>query len=175
MAAHRQGRFWDYHDTLFVNMKALEDDDLVKYAGELGLDIEKFNKDRKDPEILKKVEADQNAAVSLGAKGTPAFFVNGNHVKGAKGFDEFKKLIDAELAKADAKLAAGLAADNVAFAVTADNNKQAFDLLVRHIPASKPKPPPAVVWKVPVHEDDASKGAPAEQSLITIAEWSEFQ
>ena len=124
MAAERQGRFWPYHDTLFANMKSLDDESLNQFAKELGLDVEQFKKDRKDKKIQERIDADQTAVVKLGAKGTPAFFVNGIHVKGAKPFPEFKKIIDAELEKVNAKIASGVAADNAVYAVFKENTKR---------------------------------------------------
>ena len=148
MAAHKQGRFWDYHDTLFANQKSLDEASLKKFATELGLDMAQFEKDLKDPAILKRIEADQSAAVKLGAKGTPAFFVNGNYVKGAKPFEEFKKIIDAEIGKVDAQIAKGADPENAVYAVTQANSKEAFDLLIRNVPVTKPPPAPPEIWKV---------------------------
>ena len=63
-------------------------------ANEIGLDLEKFEKDRKDPELTKIVEADYQQAVEIGLDGTPGFFVNGVFVNGAKSVDYFKGIID---------------------------------------------------------------------------------
>ena len=52
-AAARQGRFWEMHELLFHRQKALEDDDLRSYAGELGLDLRRFEQDRKGDEVLR--------------------------------------------------------------------------------------------------------------------------
>ena len=172
-AAARQGRFWDYHDTLFANQKLLKEDNLVQFAQDLGLDMEKFNVDRKDPKIKERIDADQASVVKLGARGTPAFFVNGIHVKGAKPFEEFKKIIDAELTKVNQKIAGGVAADNAVYAVFKENNKEAFDLLVRLLPIRKPPPPPEV-WKVSLRGNEAAKGAGAD-APVTIVEWSDFE
>jgi hypothetical protein len=174
MAAARQGKFWEMHDTLFANQKALDGDSLVQYATDLGLDVEKFKKDMEDPEVKKKIDADQAAAVALGATGTPAFFVNGINLSGAKPFEEFQKVIDAEIAKVDALIAAGAPADNAVYISMSKNNKQVLDLFVRNVPASKPKPPPTEVWKVAVRGEEPMKGN-KDGALVTIVEWSEFQ
>ena len=178
MAAARQGRFWDYHDTLFANQQSLDEANLVKFAGDLGLDVEKFKKDMKDPAIAKKIEADQAEAVALGATGTPAFFVNGVNLSGAKPFEEFKKTIDAEIGKVDAKIAAGVPAEKAAYAVMAENNQKARDLLVRHMPAAKAAPAGGEkkdeeVWKVAIRGDEPQVGP--DDALVTITEWSDFQ
>jgi protein-disulfide isomerase len=174
MAANRQGKFWEMHDTLFANQKALAKENLEKYAAELGLDVEKFKADMADPAIKKKVEADQAAAVSLGATGTPAFFINGIKLSGAKSFEEFKTTIDAEIKKADAKLAGGAAADNVAYQLMSENDSKVLDVFVRNVPSAKPADPPKEVWKVAVRGDEQMKGN-VKDPLVTIVEWSEFQ
>jgi len=99
MAAHEQGKFWDYHDKLFANQQKMSRDDLLRYAKELKLDVAKFTKDMDSGKYKAQIEADTNEANTLGASGTPAFFVNGRFVNGAKPFPEFAKLINAELTR----------------------------------------------------------------------------
>ncbi len=100
-AADRQGKFWEFHDKLFANQNTLSDANYKKYARELGLDIDKFSKDMTDPgnPATKRIETDKAEADSLGVTGTPAFFVNGRYLSGAKPFEDFAKVIDAELAR----------------------------------------------------------------------------
>jgi len=98
-AAHNQQKFWEYHDKLFLDTKKLKRDDLIAYAKELDLDMEQFQKDLDDLELKKKVDADKKEAVQLGATGTPAFFVNGRFLSGAKPFDAFAEVINEELKK----------------------------------------------------------------------------
>jgi protein-disulfide isomerase len=98
-AARNQGKFWEYHDKLFANQERLELGDLKQYAQELGLDIARFDKDRDDPELKTKVQADMAEATALGVKSTPTFFINGRLVRGAMPFETFATIIDQELAK----------------------------------------------------------------------------
>jgi protein-disulfide isomerase len=106
-AAHRQGKAWAMHDKMFANNKALTRDDLDKYAKEVGLDMAKFAKDMADPKLKDEVEADKKQGTSLGASGTPTFFVNGRQLVGAQPFEKFKELIDDEIKKADELVKAG--------------------------------------------------------------------
>ncbi|MCR9163183.1 MAG: DsbA family protein [Nannocystaceae bacterium] len=99
-AAGRQGKFWKMHDLLFDNQRALEDDDLLRYAKKLRLDRKRFRRDLKDQGLAQKVEDHQKQAAKLGARGTPSFFINGRFLQGAQPFDRFAELIDAELAHA---------------------------------------------------------------------------
>ena len=112
-AAGKQGKFWEMHDKLFENNKALGDEDILGYAKEIGLDTQQFQKDLKDSGIAKKVQAQQAQGMSLGARGTPAFFVNGRFLSGAQPVANFKKLIDEEVAKADKLIASGVAKKDV--------------------------------------------------------------
>lgn len=99
VAAHEQGRFWEYHDKLFQNTRKLKLENLREYAQELELDMQKFERDLVDQRTKKVVDADKKEASSVGITGTPGFFVNGRYLRGAKPFEEFAKLINAELAK----------------------------------------------------------------------------
>lgn len=112
-AAGRQGKFWEMHDQMFANQRALTDDNFEAWANELGLDIETFKKDLRDPALAKKAQADQKLGSTLGARGTPAFFVNGRFLSGAQPFDAFKALIDEEMKKADKLLASGVPRDQL--------------------------------------------------------------
>jgi protein-disulfide isomerase len=98
VCAEQQGKFWEYHDTLFANQQALADADLEKYAATLGMDADKFKACRADPASDSKVSADAAAARAAGLTGTPAFFVNGILVSGARPLDDFTKWVDSELA-----------------------------------------------------------------------------
>ena len=107
MAAHQQGKFWEFHDKLFANQQQLNLDTYKKYAKELGMDVARFEKDVTDPETKKTVDADKAEAQALGLTGTPGFFVNGRFLSGAKPFDEFAKAINAELARLNLKAPPG--------------------------------------------------------------------
>lgn len=96
--ANEQGKFWPYHDRLFGDPSKLGDSDLKASAAALGLDTGKFNACVDSHKYKERVEADMQAGVEAGVNGTPAFFINGRMLSGAQPFDEFKKVIDEELA-----------------------------------------------------------------------------
>jgi protein-disulfide isomerase len=98
LAAGAQGKFWEMHDLLFTNQKALKMTDLISYAKTLGLDIKKFQKSLDSREFQKQVETDMAFGKMLRVTATPTFFVNGNKITGAKAYPEFKNMIETLLA-----------------------------------------------------------------------------
>lgn len=97
--ANEQGQFWPYHDRLFADQSKLGNDDLKAAAVALGLDAAKFNACFDSHKYKARVDADTQAGNEAGVNGTPAFFINGRLLSGAQPFDEFKKVIDEELAR----------------------------------------------------------------------------
>jgi protein-disulfide isomerase len=113
MAANAQGKFWQMHDKLFGNQQALDRPSLDKYAQEIGLNMAKY-KVAMDSHLYKQqIEDDSKAGTAVGASGTPAFFINGQSLSGAQPFDSFKKVIDAELAKANELVKKGTPMDKL--------------------------------------------------------------
>jgi protein-disulfide isomerase len=107
LAAHAQGKFWDMHDLLFENQRALDKESLVQYATKLGLDMDRFNVDLESHAWRTAVERQMVDGRNAGVKGTPNFFINGRVVKGAVPFDSMKEVLDEELAHGKKLLAAG--------------------------------------------------------------------
>ena len=104
-AAYQQGKFWEFHDKLFANQKNLNEESYMKYARELGLDMDKFARDMSvvSTTTKKLIDSDKSEASSLGITGTPTFFVNGRFLSGARPFEDFAKLIDDALTHPPAK------------------------------------------------------------------------
>jgi protein-disulfide isomerase len=97
--ADEQGKFWALHDALFES-QALEPEALKEQAMRLGLDAAKFDSCLDSGRTAALVKRDQAAGQKAGVTGTPAFFINGRMLSGAQPEDEFKKVIDEELAGA---------------------------------------------------------------------------
>lgn len=110
MAAHRQGKFWEYHDKLFANQEKLKAEDFVRYAKELKLDVEKFQKDLKDPAIATAVQEDLKLSTKINVPGTPSFYINGYPV-GEQ--DSPLDVANRALKDADAALKRGIKPENV--------------------------------------------------------------
>jgi protein-disulfide isomerase len=86
-AAGAQGRFWEMHDFLFERQHQLEYDDLVRHAGELGLDVTRFERELVDRVHLDTVDRHRDSGISSGVDETPALFINGERYTGPYGTD----------------------------------------------------------------------------------------
>jgi protein-disulfide isomerase len=76
-AAGAQGRFWDMHEVLFENQEQLAPQYLRAYAGALGLDTERFDRELAEHVHADHVREDFMSGVRSGVNGTPTFFING--------------------------------------------------------------------------------------------------
>jgi protein-disulfide isomerase len=76
-AAARQDAFWAFHDALYLDQGRLDDPHLWERCAALGLDLERFQADRRDARIAERVRRDVREALRAGATNTPAIFVNG--------------------------------------------------------------------------------------------------
>ena len=81
-AAAAQGKFWEMHDMLYENQGALELDDLVVYATNLGLDVTAYMAALKSRAHLPRVKEDFSSGARSGVNGTPTFFINGTRFDG---------------------------------------------------------------------------------------------
>jgi protein-disulfide isomerase len=84
-AAGAQGKFWEMHDWLFEHQQALTDRDLVRYAAEIGLDVDRFTRELVTHVHAPRVREDFMSGVRSGVNGTPTIFING--VRHDGGFD----------------------------------------------------------------------------------------
>jgi predicted DsbA family dithiol-disulfide isomerase len=98
LCAQDQGKYWEMHEKLFANQKALELAQLKQHAKDLGLEAARFDKCLDSGEKAALVDASKKAGEEAGVNGTPAFFINGRPLSGAQPFEKFKEIIDAELA-----------------------------------------------------------------------------
>ena len=106
-AAGEQGKFWEMHDRLYADQQHLDRATYEKYAQALGLDLGKFKRALDAQKGKPAIESDAAAGNKIGARGTPAFFINGKFLSGAQPFEAFKTKIDEELAAARELIAHG--------------------------------------------------------------------
>ena len=96
-AAHAQGKFFEMHETLFANMRALSRENIEQYAQQIGLDMDRFRNDLDNHTYKPVIDQETAEVVKVGATGTPASFVNGRYLRGAQPFASFQKIVDEEL------------------------------------------------------------------------------
>lgn len=182
MEAFAQGgdaKFWALHDKLFQNQRALTRADLERYAQEVGLDMNRFKAALDSNAHQSKVTADQALATQIGAQGTPNFFINGRQLMGAQPIEEFKKVIDDEIRRAEALRATGIPATRIYAELT--KNARTSPAPAAGAGAGAPdrpaqparrQPDPNAVYKVAVGDSPALGPADA---LVTVVQFSDFE
>ena len=98
LAANVQGKFWEFHSQLFKNYKVINDAKIQEIAKNLGLDMEKFNKDLQSPTIKRLIARDVRNGRQIGVRGTPTIYINGKALK-IRSLPGIFQVIDAELKK----------------------------------------------------------------------------
>jgi len=163
MAAHEQGKFWEYHDKLFANQRALDRPSLEKYAAEVGLEMTKFKAALDSGRFRAKVESDAREGLAVGANGTPTFFINGRELIGAQPFEKFKEIIDDEIKKADKLLASGTKPEEL------------YAKLLEQAPAARQPSSEHGGSEVTKIEVGAAPVKGPKNAPVTIVEFSDFQ
>jgi protein-disulfide isomerase len=100
--AGAQGRYWEYHDLLFVAQPDFSRDELVGYAKRLGLDVPSFATCLDGERFRDAVRADQREGRDAGVQYTPTFFINGEKIEGALPIETFRAAIHRALEEAGA-------------------------------------------------------------------------
>jgi protein-disulfide isomerase len=93
VAAQKQGKFWEMHDLLFANQRALSPEQIEGYARQLGLNMARFRADMASDAAKEQVEADRRLARRAGVRGTPTVFVNGRLLQN-RTLDGVRALVD---------------------------------------------------------------------------------
>jgi protein-disulfide isomerase len=99
--AGAQGKFWEYHDSLFQTKK-LQMSQLKEEARALKLDSARFDQCLDSGEQIAPVKKDSQEGLRLGLQGTPSFFINGHFMSGAIGYMKLRETVMQELAAANA-------------------------------------------------------------------------
>ena len=93
-AAGAQGKFWEMHDFLFAHQDALEDEDLIDYAAEVGCNLDQFVNDMAENRYAARVREDFLSGVRSGVNGTPTIFINGLRYDGPRDLDSILAAIE---------------------------------------------------------------------------------
>ena len=97
LAAHAQGKFWEYHDLLFQNQRQLDEKSLVGYGKKLGLNMKGFNKAMKAKTFADAVARDLKLGELAAVSGTPSMFINGERVLNPMDYEALASMIDRKL------------------------------------------------------------------------------
>jgi diadenylate cyclase len=106
-AAASQGRFWEMHDLLYERQDELGEEDLMRYAAELGLDLRRFEEDLTNDHHAWRIEEDRLGGDRAGVRGTPTLFVNGVRYTGPMDFDGLLAAVEEAAGSSGASLGVG--------------------------------------------------------------------
>jgi protein-disulfide isomerase len=162
------GAFWQFVDRAYANRNDLNEASYESWATAAGVDPLKYRALIGAPSVELKIDDDIALAKRLGAKGTPAFRINGVELSGAQPLTKFKSVIDDQLAEARRRIASGTPASEIYPTLTRENFRK---------PAATTKtvaePDEDRVWNVPVLDDDPQLGP--SDALVTVVEFGDFQ
>lgn len=112
IAADRQGRFSEYYDALYASSR-LRDSDLVALAQELGLDMDRFERDRIDPAVLDQIRYETSMSQALELANTPTLFINGVKMPGWASYGAVETFVDRALKRNQALREQGVPDDEL--------------------------------------------------------------
>ena len=164
-------KFWDLHDKLFELAPALDRASLEKAAAEVGLSKDGVRTALDERRYLERIRRDQNLVSSLGARGTPTFFVNGRKVVGAVPFEQFKGVLDEELRKAESLVKGGVKRRDLYARIIEKGATAPVKVAAPAQKAAAPTPRTGVA--VAIRPDDPARGDP--RAPVTVVEFSDFQ
>ncbi len=93
VAAGMQGRFWEMHDRLFEYQAHLHPEAYQLHAEDIGLDVERFNRDVDDPRVAARIQRDLDSGAASAVRGTPTFFINGVRYRDTWDLDALRRAI----------------------------------------------------------------------------------
>jgi protein-disulfide isomerase len=173
LAAGEQGKLWEYHDLLVRSPQHLDRATLERHATSLGLDLGRWRAALDGGALRVAVNADAELGLRLGLRGTPTMFINGRPIAGVQPVAAYVRVADAEKARAETLLAAGVAPADLYEALIRDGSDGEGLDRARARPAVRPvAPDPAALYRVPVAADDVVLG-PAT-AKVTVVEFGDF-
>ena len=96
LAAHAQGRFWDFHDALFADHSVLNEAKVEEIRTRLNLDKSTFDAQRRGPQVADQIRRDILGAREAGVNATPSVFINGR-LQRKRSLESFSDAVEAEL------------------------------------------------------------------------------
>ncbi len=185
LAAHRQGAFWPMHDKMMANQNQLRRAAYLKWARELGLNVQRFARDMASMAITDRIERDRGLAAALRMTGTPGFLINGRKLSGAHPVAKFRTLIDDELASCQHAVSTGLEGDALHADRVRRNNAAIATTYIKHMidlerpPLPKPAPRRArraiskTRWRLQHRQTDGVFGG--KNPLVTVVVFTDYE
>lgn len=120
-AAGQQGKFFEFHDLLFINQATWSASPnpagfFAQYAQEVGLDMDMFTRHQRSSLLREKIQSEFNEARELGLTGTPTFFLNGERMQ-IQTYEDFRTQIEVAIGVAPANTATSPTAPTVEFGI----------------------------------------------------------
>jgi protein-disulfide isomerase len=172
-AAAAQGRFWAFHDRLFAAEGPIDRAEVERAARDVGLDLARFRRDLDDARYRSAVRGDDRRASDLGVSATPAFFVNGRPLLGARSLGTFIALIEKERAEAEALVASGTPRRDLYQTVTGRGLAQSGPIAPGADNPAEPTVDPSATYAI-------GAGSPAQKlgrddAPVTIVEFGDYR
>ncbi|WP_437744014.1 thioredoxin domain-containing protein [Sorangium sp. So ce1504] len=160
--------FWKFHRLAFANQRSLAPESFASWAAEAGVDRAAFRASFEQQQHASKIERDVEAGQAAGVRGTPATFVNGVFVSGARPIEDFRTLVNEQLRAAEDLRRSGVPQERIYAALSEQNKARA----PAPTPPTAPAPEDTTVWKVPV-DGSPIRGNPG--ALVTLVMFSDFE
>ena len=163
IAAQNQGKFWEYHDLLFENQRELTDDNLVRWAEQLGMNIDRFRADMEAEATTARIREDQQLAQRLSIR-----------LRGAQPFERFKAVIDEQIALARTAVEGGTARAAIYEHLQEDAVRGPAPMIQPPAQPAAAPTPPEPTGPVEITLGDAPTRGPSD-APVTVAVWTDFQ
>ncbi|HJL19352.1 MAG TPA: thioredoxin domain-containing protein, partial [Sandaracinaceae bacterium LLY-WYZ-13_1] len=179
---HRQlgdHAFFAYAELLYQNQRSLDRATLVRLAGQVGANTRQVERALDTDRFGDEIQADRQLARSLGASGTPSFFINGVNVRGAQPFPAFERVIDAQLARAQEAVRQGTSRDDLYEALIEDGATSPRFVGGDQEGGGAEAEAPSRPAEAPVYEIEVPRRAPTRgggrSAPVTVQIFSDFQ
>ncbi|MEC7520845.1 MAG: thioredoxin domain-containing protein [Myxococcota bacterium] len=175
LEAYDQGgdaMFWRYHDLLFANQQSLDRASLERYAAQVGMDATRLADALDRHTHRARIQEDQAETNARGARGTPAFFLNGRQLMGAQPYERFEEIVEEELALARRLMEAGVPRGGLYAHLMQDARTEAAPEPEAAPLRAQRRPDPDAIYRVPVG-NQPQQGP--DDALVTIVEVAEFE
>ncbi|HSA33251.1 MAG TPA: thioredoxin domain-containing protein [bacterium] len=164
IAAARQGKFVEMYRKLFDNNLAISEENITRWAQDIGMDADAFARDYADPDTDRRLHEDVTTGNIFGVRGTPTIFINGRRISGAN-TGQIERVIAEEMEKGETLKKNG---------VTDPYAEMIKNGLARYVPPKRPLPiVPKDIYAVAIPPHAPQRGAPG--AVITLILFTDLE